>query len=39
LIGRAWWRHLANVIYWSGRASLLTFPKHTRKKNELAPVR
>src|ERR1700687_5779373 len=31
LIGRASWRNLANVISWSGRASLLTFPKHTRK--------
>ena len=30
------WRHLANVISWSGRASLLTYPKHTRK---ITPVR
>ena len=31
LIGRASRRHPANAISWSGRASLLTFPKHTRK--------
>ena len=32
LIGRASRRHLANVISWSGRAWLFTFPKPTRDK-------
>jgi hypothetical protein len=32
LIGKASWRHLVNVISWSGHASLFTFPKHIRKK-------
>jgi CRP-like cAMP-binding protein len=32
LIAKASWRNLANVISWSGRASLPTFPKPTRKK-------
>jgi CRP-like cAMP-binding protein len=32
LIAKSSWRNLANVISWSGRASLPTFPKPTRKK-------
>jgi hypothetical protein len=34
LIGRASWRHLVNVISWSGRASLFTSPTHTGKKSD-----